>query len=734
MIPSVCTTASQSVPSPAVACFRRHGFGIWLALFYASWLTLMFMGGFWGTARSHWPVAVAMAGGAITAGSTPVAGGTVGFPVLVYVFSRSARLGCDFSLAIQSVGMVSASLFMLTRGRLIDWRMLKFALIGTAVGTPLGSVAVAPFVADATVKSMFAILYASFGLLHLTRMRQLVARSGPSPVCYRVDPLFAVLIGLAGGVLASVIGVGADMLLYGMLVLLYRADIRIAIPTAVIQMAGTSLLGLGTRVILSTLSAPTGSQLSEMFPYWLTAAPVVVVGGPIGTIVSRHISRQVLLTLVSLVCVGQYCWTCSQQQFTVSQIVWATVAVFAVSIALQLIFLRGQRALGEHLQPQSINGTAVTHFTAAKSFWQSQRWPGSKVFFRNAWQLPAPLKVSLAVVGWLSTISFLHLWLNLGAFDSKQTSQSQQGPKFNVGFLPVTCHLTCPVTHFINETSTGNGIFKPMRFNSWPELKEAFLSGHLQATFILAPMAMALREQGVPLKIVYLGHRDGTTMMVRQDSDIYRIEDLRGKKIAVPNRFSNQRLIVYRALKERGMSVRDVTLLELSPPDMPAALQVRAVDAIISGEPFMAQTEMDGYGRVLFLTKDVWPEFISCVLAVKEETIRDHRAEVQRLVDGISRSGRWLDQTMDHRMQAAEFTGKNYYSQDPKLLRFVLSKPPDRVKYTNLAIRRKDFEEIEVLGLEAEILQGTARFEDYADPSFVPDDRSVPPYAFEVQP
>lgn len=271
-----------------------------------------------------------------------------------------------------------------------------------------------------------------------------------------------------------------------------------------------------------------------------------------------------------------------------------------------------------------------------------------------------------------------------------------------------------------------------MRFNGWAELKESFLSGHLEATFILAPMAMALREQGVPIKIVYLGHRDGTAMMVHKDSGIFRIEDLRGKKIAVPNRFSNQRLIIYRALKERGMRIEDVTLLEMPPPDMPATLLVRAVDAIISGEPFMAQSEMDGYGRVLFLTKDVWPEFISCVLAVNEKTIRDHRPQVQRLVEGIAKSGKWLDQRMDHRMQAAEFTGKRYYHQHPELLRFVLSKPPDRVKYTNLRLLRKDFEEIEALGVESGILKGKARFEDYADPSFVEDETVIRPYDWEA--
>ena len=77
---------------------------------------------------------------------------------------------------------------------------------------------------------------------------------------------------------------------------------------------------------------------------------------------------------------------------------------------------------------------------------------------------------------------------------------------------------------------------------------------------------------------------------------------------------------------------------------MPAALYSHAVDAITSGEPFMAQTEMDGYGRVLYLTKDVWPNFISCVLAVNEQANRTRRADVQALVDGIARSGKWLDQ------------------------------------------------------------------------------------------
>ena len=326
---------------------------------------------------------------------------------------------------------------------------------------------------------------------------------------------------------------------------------------------------------------------------------------------------------------------------------------------------------------------------------------------------------------WVIGISVLQARLNpesiRGLGDYLKSFRKTTGvstEQFKIGFLPVTCHLTCPVTDFINTQTTGDGLFEPVRFNSWPELKEAYLADHTPATFILAPMAIALREQGVPIKIVYLGHRDGSAVMVHKDSKIYRMEDLRGKRVAVPNRFSNQRLLFYRACKNAGMTIDEIQLVEMPPPDMPAALYSKSVDAICSGEPFMGQTELDGYGRVLWLTKDVWPNFISCVLAVREDVIATRREDVQALVDGIAKSGKWLDQSMDNRMSAAQFVSKNYYMQDPRLLTHVLSKPPDRVKYTRLSPLKADFEEIAALGRESGILKGTARFEDYVDPSF----------------
>ncbi len=341
--------------------------------------------------------------------------------------------------------------------------------------------------------------------------------------------------------------------------------------------------------------------------------------------------------------------------------------------------------------------------------------------------------IILTAIVWVLGISALHAWLNLDIRFANADAKADK--RFRIGFLPVTCHLTCPVTHFINKEMTGDGIFEPIKFNGFPELKETFLARHTEATFILAPMAMALREAGVPIKIVYLGHRDGTALMVHKDSHIRRVEDLVGKTVAVPSRFSNQRLLLFKAFRERGLDINSLKMLDMPPPDMPVSLSVKTVDGITSGEPFMGQTELDGYGRVLYLTKDVWPNFISCVLAVHEDIIKNQRDDVQRLVDGIARSGKWIDQDvnsgMGHRMQTAEFVAKHYYNQHPRLLQFVLSKPPDRVKYTDLALLKKDFEEIQKYGIESGILKGTHNFEDYTDDSFCRNDALLTPYEWE---
>lgn len=294
--------------------------------------------------------------------------------------------------------------------------------------------------------------------------------------------------------------------------------------------------------------------------------------------------------------------------------------------------------------------------------------------------------------------------------------QSAAAGELGVGFLPVTCHLTCPVTDYATRSTTTSTRFVSQRFTEFPTVVEALKANELQATFLLAPLAMVLREQGVPIKIVYLGHRDGSTVMVRKDSPARSLKDLKGKKFARPSRFSNQYLVITKLMADEGMQPGDIDFVDMAPPDMYAALAQGEIEAYFVGEPHAAKAEVSGVGRVLYHAKDIWPRFISCVLVVRQELI-DERPEVVRdLVRGIAESGEWAEQ---NRMQAAKIAAP-YFRQDQQLLEFVLSQPPDRVSYRQLTPTDEDMQQIMKYAIAAGILKRAIAVEDLIDRRFIP--------------
>src|SRR5262245_25773702 len=146
------------------------------------------------------------------------------------------------------------------------------------------------------------------------------------------------------------------------------------------------------------------------------------------------------------------------------------------------------------------------------------------------------------------------------------------------------------------DVTLPDGVAEYTKYSGWPELKESLMAGKVKAAYLLAPMAMDLADQGIPVKIVSLGHRSGAVIMVKSSSTARTMRDLRGKRVAIPSRFAVDHLFVRKMLKENGMTVADVELVEMAPPEMPAALYANQVEAYAVGEPFGAVAEVGGYG------------------------------------------------------------------------------------------------------------------------------------------
>ena len=287
-----------------------------------------------------------------------------------------------------------------------------------------------------------------------------------------------------------------------------------------------------------------------------------------------------------------------------------------------------------------------------------------------------------------------------------------------VGFLPVTCHLTCPVTDYASKTSRSTR-FESQRFTDFPTVVETLKAGRLDATFMIAPLAMKLREQGVGVRIAYLGHRDGSTVMVRKDlTEVKSLRDLKGRTFAIPSKYSNQNLVIHKLMKDEGLSPEDIRFVEMPPPDMPGALASKAIDAYFVGEPHAARAELDGTGRVLYHAKDIWPHFISCVLVVTEKLIDERPAVVKDLVRGIAESGEWAER---NRLGAAKVVSP-YFRQDEALVRYVLTQPPDRVSYRMLTPSDEEMQKIADMGLAAGILERRLDVRELVDRRFIPTD------------
>jgi NitT/TauT family transport system substrate-binding protein len=301
-----------------------------------------------------------------------------------------------------------------------------------------------------------------------------------------------------------------------------------------------------------------------------------------------------------------------------------------------------------------------------------------------------------------------------------------RGKALQVGGLPVTCNLTLPVACTARSAKNARAAageprfeYQYSKFNGWPEIKESLMTGRIQAGYMLAPLVMDLADRNIPVKIVSLGHRSGAVIMVRTDSPVQTFRELAGKRIAIPSRFAVDYLFLRKMLAREQMTPADVQIVEMAPPDMPAALYADAVDAYCTGEPFGAAAQSAGYARPLRMTRDEWRNYICCVLTVREELIASNPALVQDLVDHVLGAGVWLDQQQGNRDKAVAIAaGREYFNQDPKILKFVMENPTDRVTYGDLRMIRDEFDELMRLSIEAGTIKHEIAYEKYVDERF----------------
>jgi sulfonate transport system substrate-binding protein len=141
--------------------------------------------------------------------------------------------------------------------------------------------------------------------------------------------------------------------------------------------------------------------------------------------------------------------------------------------------------------------------------------------------------------------------------------------------------------------------------------------------------ALVARINGNPIRSIYVYSRpEWTALVTGKDSRIAKVEDLKGKRVAV-TRGTDPHIFLIRALQGAGLSEKDITPVLLQHADGKTALIRGDVDAWAGLDPMMAQAELEDGARLFYRKPEAntWG-----VLNVREQFLKDHPDLVKRVL------------------------------------------------------------------------------------------------------
>lgn len=312
------------------------------------------------------------------------------------------------------------------------------------------------------------------------------------------------------------------------------------------------------------------------------------------------------------------------------------------------------------------------------------------------------IKLTVLFLSWLVVISLLHYQLN-----NRQPKKKQV---VRMGYMPVVTNLAAPLLDYVSRDGH-NVHFEALKFSSFAEMAEALRNGNIQAAFIIAPLAIVLRQQGVDVKVVMIGNRHESTLIARKSLHAKNLEDLAGHTIAVPMRYSGHNLCLLKMIEEKGLEGK-IRVVEMNPPDMAAALTSGALDAYFVGEPFAAQTVLSGDANVVAYVESLWPNFICNLILVENKWLAANFALAEKLVETAARSGLWAKQ---YPYQAAQIASR-YWNQPIDLVHHALTVPSDRIQYNQFIPKTDELQVMADLMVHFNLI-------DHADIQGLVDDR-----------
>ena len=233
-----------------------------------------------------------------------------------------------------------------------------------------------------------------------------------------------------------------------------------------------------------------------------------------------------------------------------------------------------------------------------------------------------------------------------GDDDSSGGGGESSGPtEIKVGTLPIAnaapMYLGMEKGFFKEEQLT----IKPTVGEGGAVLIPALVNGDSNFAFVGVIPAITAVGKNVPIKIVTSSDdaaatepKDWQTLVVPKGSPIKSVEDLPGKTVAANALKGVAEVVISESLSKQGVDYKQVKLLEVPFPEMPAALEAKRVDAALLTEPFLSAVLAEGGKQIDAPSVEVQPNFPNGVYVSSEQYIQENADVVDRFERAMNKS------------------------------------------------------------------------------------------------
>ncbi|MEE1130714.1 MAG: ABC transporter substrate-binding protein [Caryophanon sp.] len=203
---------------------------------------------------------------------------------------------------------------------------------------------------------------------------------------------------------------------------------------------------------------------------------------------------------------------------------------------------------------------------------------------------------------WLLSAALFSALTLAACGDKEEITATNDAEEIRIGYFPNMTHITTIVAlekGFFAE-QLGDGVeIKTSTFPDGGSFMEAMSTSNVDYGTVGPTPALNTYLKNPQHEIIAGAVNGGAVLVTRADSGIESVEDLKGKKIAIPTFGSTQDIGLRKTLEKAGLTADDVQLIKQAPADTAALFLQGEIDAAATQEPWGVNIETNAGANLL---------------------------------------------------------------------------------------------------------------------------------------